>query len=118
MVMYLLLLEVYSTTPASSVTYCCSILQDTHRETIEVKQNMINNSNPSSQVGHPQGFLQLQCGVLVKTTDELIQFFARVEFNFGHTDLWPQYLLLSSYFQFFFLYDSIKSSLNPYSFDP
>ena len=72
--MYMLLLEVYSTTPASSVTYCCSILLDTHRETIEVKQNMINNSNPSSQVGHPQGFLQLQCGFLVKTTDELIQF--------------------------------------------
>ena len=57
--MYMLLLEVYSTTPASSVTYCCSILLDTHRETIEVKQNMINNSKPSSQVGHPQGFLQL-----------------------------------------------------------
>lgn len=74
MVMYMLLLEVYSTTPASSVTYCCSILQVTYRETIEVKQNMINNSSPSSQVGHPQGFLQLQYGVFVKTTDELIQF--------------------------------------------
>ena len=74
MVMYMLLLEVHSTTPASSVTYCCSILQDTNRETIEVIQNMNKNSNPSSQVGHPQGFLQLQCGVLVKTTNELIQF--------------------------------------------
>ena len=74
MVMSMLLLEVHSTTPASSVTYCCSILQDTNRETIEVKQNMNKNSNPSSQVGHPQGFLQLQCGVLVKTTNELIQF--------------------------------------------
>ena len=75
MVMYMLLLEVHSTTLASSVTYCCSILQDTNRETIiEVKQNMNKNSNPSSQVGHPQGFLQLQCGVLVKTTNKLIQF--------------------------------------------
>lgn len=103
MVMYMLLLEVYSTTPASSVTYCCSILLDTHRETIEVKQNMINNSNPSSQVGHPQGFLQLQCGFLVKTTDELIQFLP--EWNsilgiltFGHNTFFCHHI-----FSFFYM---------------
>ena len=115
--MYMLLLEVYSTTPASSVTYCCSILLDTHRETIEVKQNMINNSNPSSQVGHPQGFLQLQCGVLVKTTNKLIQFCpSGIQFwAYWPLATIPSFVIIISVF---FLYDSIKSTLNLYSFDP
>ena len=109
MVMCMLLLEVYSTTPASSVTYCCSILVDTHRETIEVKQNMINNSNPSSQVGHPQGFFAIAMWCFSQDYQQVNPVFALVEFNFGHTDLWPQYLLLSSYVQFLFYMTQLKA---------